>query len=433
MWGTTSAGGCDVVYRLFISHSSPSPDARQRLEFFIEELRRGVASGEQIEVLYDAEQILGGEDWRRRIAFMLHVCDGAVVLLDKAAVASRWVLAEATVVSLRHAWDERFVCVPVSFLDEPNLELAKKARSEERRRLGDSDWTVVDLPSVQFVEGSTPAEVAVAVLGVLRLAGVLDGAGTPADRLARQIQPRLADAPDDGLRELATLMRRSCPYLVPDDRRLAAYAIVHGMLSNASLCWVREQLDRFGAAFPVEDVLKILDLLSPLSLPAEASALLRRRRSSGGYAHASVCCEHPSFTVPRYVRRAHLANRPPTHFAISNTYGSFDELSANLRSQWRALQRPETDVWTDGEVDELLGGTHDVYVWVPGPVDDLVMQQLDRAYPHVAFIVHHVPRNEPTALPPNVTPLRPALTSDEEGRIRADYALATMQLDGWNS
>src|SRR4051794_32807305 len=86
--------GDSLVYRLFLSHSSQDEPSKERLRGLAEAIR-SAAPGE-IAVLYDAEQIAVADDWRKRIAFMLHMCDGAAVLLDDAAIASKWVLAEAT-------------------------------------------------------------------------------------------------------------------------------------------------------------------------------------------------------------------------------------------------------------------------------------------------------------------------------------------------
>ena len=115
-----------MVYRLFLSHSSPSDEDKQRLQDLAAAIEGAVREGEQGALRRRTN--LGGDDWRKRIAFMLHVClpwRGSA--FNEAAVESKWVLAEATVVSLRHAYDEKFVCVPVSFLDEPDLE--KSGRS----------------------------------------------------------------------------------------------------------------------------------------------------------------------------------------------------------------------------------------------------------------------------------------------------------------
>ena len=124
--GTPEATGGALVYRLFISHSSRDEPAKKRLRDLAEAIRN--AAPGQIEVLVDYEQIEVANDWRERIAFMLHMCDGAAILLDHAAIESPWVLAEATFASLRHAFHEKFACVPISFADAASSEQAESTR-----------------------------------------------------------------------------------------------------------------------------------------------------------------------------------------------------------------------------------------------------------------------------------------------------------------
>ena len=93
-------GGWLMDFRLFISHSSPTEDSRERLRELVAEIE-AKSPPTPIRVLVDMEQIAGGDDWHRRIAFMLHACHAGVVLIDDAALSSTWVLAEATFLSLR--------------------------------------------------------------------------------------------------------------------------------------------------------------------------------------------------------------------------------------------------------------------------------------------------------------------------------------------
>jgi hypothetical protein len=87
---------------------------------------------------------------------------------------------------------------------------------------------------------------------------------------------------------------------------------------------------------------------------------------------------------------------------------------------------------TDEEVDEDLRWSDGVYAFVPGPVQEDVITQLERIYEKVGFIVYHTYDDAPTALPPNVLAIRPALTADEEARIIQDYRAATVSLGGGN-
>lgn len=414
------------MYRLFLSHSSPDAPAKERLQALAAAIKNAARPGE-IEVLYDAEQIAVADEWRERIAFMLHVCDGAAVLLDEAAVESKWVLAEATFASLRHAYDKNFACVPISFLDDADLKAAQRQRQRQRDLLRESDWSVAALPDIQFAQGKDVPEIADAVVGALRAKGQLH-TNNPIDRLADDLATLLRDAPNSRVNELATEVDHGDNYLSSDRGCRAGLALVQKMLQALSLYQVRKVLDGFGLAFERSDVRKILDLLSPLVLPIEASEMLHRRRDTGGYAHASMCVENAGFFIGRYVQRAHLSRRPPPCLAIANTYGTVEELQARLRDSWRAEQSPGLPRLTDEQTDKSLKRADGVYVWVPGPVDDAVMIELETLYPTVGFIVHHTHDDAPDAWPPHLPPIRPALTADEETEIIMDYQDAMISL-----
>jgi len=408
-------------FRLFISHSSPTEESKERLRELTAKIQTTAAPQTPVRVLVDEEQIVSADDWRLRIAFMLHACHGGLVLVDDAALSSKWVLAEATFLSLRHRVGDGFVFLPVSFLDEPDLEKAKRARAEQRRFLTDTTWDVVGLSDVQYVRGKTPTEIAGQIISALRAKSTLRPMASPADRLADQLAPKFAEAGPQALRELADQMGDAGAYLTGNAQELAALAIVRHMLRCGRLTSTLHQMDQLGTAFPDTRRAEILEELSPLPVPAEAAAMLTRRRGSGGYAHASLRTGDPSFTVPRYIRRAHLACRPPGFFAIGNTFGRFDELQEYLRQEWRPrLERQRGRPPDDLEVDELLNDL-DLYVWVPGPIGTDVLAQLERAYPRIAFIIHYAQDDELATLPTGVLPVTPPLEQADENAIRVDY------------
>ena len=101
-------------FRLFVSHSTPDAE-RPRLTALVGAIE--AAAGElPLDIIYDKEQLAPGDDWRQRIAFMLHACHAAIVLLDENARNSDWVLTESIFLSLRNQVDPDFQFIPVSFL-----------------------------------------------------------------------------------------------------------------------------------------------------------------------------------------------------------------------------------------------------------------------------------------------------------------------------
>lgn len=419
-------GGGLMDFRLFISHSSPTEESKERLRELAAKIQELAAPETPIRVLVDVEQIIGADDWRQRIAFMLHACHGGVVLVDEAALASKWVLAEATFLSLRYRVGDDFVFLPVSFLDEPDLEKAKQERAKQRQFLTDTAWDVVALSDVQYARGKTPTEIANQVVSALRAKSKLQPMASPVDRLADQLAPMFADAGPGALRELADQLDDAKAYLTGNAQEMAALAIVRHMLRCGRLTSTMQQMKNLGTAFPNTRRFKILEELSPLPVPAEAAALLTRRRGTGAYAHAGLRTDIPSFTVPLYIRRAHLACYPPRYFAIGNTLGSFEELRANLRQEWR--RRPSRPL-SDLEVDERLNAPDlDLYVWVPGPIGTDVLVELEQAYPRIAFIIHYAKDAELATLPRQALPIMPSLEREDENAINVDYDAVEMSL-----
>lgn len=427
----------DVVYRLFVSHSSPTPEAKTRLRQIVDGIRAADRNGEQIEVLYDQEQIAGGDEWRRRIVFMLHVCDGGILLLDRHARESVWVRAEAMFLAFRRIWDGSFAVIPVALLDGGADTASPPAVTPGDLSFfaGDAQWAVAALPEAQFVSGRTPDDIVEGVVTALRAVGSPATAGSPAEALADQLATRMPNA-ENRLRELAARITRGRGYLRADDRRLAALAIVCDMLEHLKLTRIRGLLDTFGSSLDGRETLRILHELAPLALESRSGAILRLARSGGNYQHVTLCCTNPEWLVPLYVRRAYLAVRRPTIFAIANETGTFEEIQGRLRSGMRDQIRAGIRPLSDGAVDRHLEAgpsgredrTSDVYVYVPGLLDADVIATIGRRYPRVRLILYFPPGDEPAVLPAGLERIDPPLSAEEEDEIVVDYELATESL-----
>lgn len=416
-----------MTYRLFVSHSSTTPAASERLEELVDALR--VAGGEGLQVLCDREQIITGDDWRQRIAIMLHACSGGVVLLNKEALDSHWVLAEASFLSLRHEYDPGFACVPVSFLDQAELDeglsVRKVLRDPETGPM--ISWRVANLPAAQFAKGLDPQTIAQSIVDSLKVHGRLPSTESPAEVLGGQLAPHLTLGSAAILQELASELEERAAYFAADARTLAALAIVARVLKTGKLTEARSMIDKLGTAFPDPERELIVKELLPLQFRVDSSALFLRRRQSGGFVHTGVSCHHPQFTIPTYLRRAYLTGAQPTLLTLSNDHGSFDELQAALRDRWREAEHEDSLLGppTDDEVDlELAEPERLVYAAIPGPVDENVMGQLDDAYPRVGFIVHQARSEVAQPLPRQVIPILPELVEGDERRIIKDYETA---------
>jgi hypothetical protein len=414
-------------FRLFVSHSTPSAEL-PRLLAMVEAIK-GAAGDDQVEVIFDKEQIQPGDDWRRRIAFMLHACHAAIVLLDENARNSDWVLTEAIFLSLRNQIDPQFQLIPVSLLppEESTAESldARAARARERARFGEGTWRVVDLGRLQQARGATPQELGDLVVEALRTRGNLVPHRSPVDRLALQLAVHFGGIPDALLDLVIDEVNWEGVYLQPDRSTQAAMAITGKLIGDGRLSEIRDALDALGSAITTDRILAILDGVAPLPLDPRAAALLTRRRSgSTGCMHASIQTGYANLTVPWYIARAYLAGRPKV-MPINNADASFESLQVDLREAWRLQNRRLGEV-SDADVDAQLRSTPR-YVTLPGPLDPEVLGRLDATYPGISFVTfgtHEIG----LPLPPNVVELVPRLDPEREKEIIDDYLAATDSL-----
>jgi hypothetical protein len=133
--------------RVFVSHSSRTPDALGRLEALVKSLRSGKNG---VEVLYDKELITAGARWREVIHAMLAECDAAIILVTPDALRSPWVLKEAIILRWRHDRDPNFQLFVSADVDRAELQ---------KNRL----WDPIDLPEIQFLPSGSAADKAASV------------------------------------------------------------------------------------------------------------------------------------------------------------------------------------------------------------------------------------------------------------------------------
>jgi hypothetical protein len=377
-----------------------------------------------IEVIYDKTWIEPGDEWRRRIAFMLHAYHAAVVLADERALASKWVLTEAIYLSLRNQIDPQFQFIPISFLPtegEAGTAKARAARAEERAKFAEGPWGVVDLGRLQQARGATRQQIAALVVAALRSKGQLVPHQSPVDRLALQLATSFGGISDALLDAVITELGEDPGYAQTDRSIRVAMAITRDLIENGKLSRIRRVLDPLGLALPDDRLLAVLEALAPLPLDAKAAALLTRKRARGpGCVHVRIYSTQPARTVPWYIARANLAGRPKV-MPLNNADATFATLQADLRAAWKR-HNPRLGDLTEAEIDEQLRATPR-YVTLPGTIDAEVLDQLDAAYPAISFVMFDTQEID-RPLPPNVIELDPRLEPHREKEIIRDYRIA---------
>lgn len=178
--------------RLFISHTSKTPSASERLD-----LLREAFAAHQFDVIVDRDHLQPGDEWRREIYTWLGLCDVAVVLIAPRALdpANPWVAREATILMWRRALDPSFIVVPV-LVD--GVELGDLEQGPFR------DLLLSEVQGEIIADDGSDEWIA-------RLAGQLAAKATacapaPVSALARPVAEQLRGVDPDVLREAAAMI-----------------------------------------------------------------------------------------------------------------------------------------------------------------------------------------------------------------------------------
>jgi hypothetical protein len=183
--------------RIFISHSSKEPTAEEFRDKLAERLRE-----KKYRVLLDKDDIELNRDWRSTINTWVGACDAAVLLLSQAALKSRYVAYEASLMSYRHTQEQgRFKLFPVYLAPVTEKKIANSL-------LGPSGVADVEaIPGgvpledaiehiLQYLEEHVSSPESVAERHARRLCGLIKDVGTvelqaAADRMGKDLEPWL--------------------------------------------------------------------------------------------------------------------------------------------------------------------------------------------------------------------------------------------------
>ena len=205
---------------VFLSHSSNkdpgellADDPRLRRLLRARAVREAIVSrlADDFDVWLDVDRVRPADPWRLEIYRALHRCSAAVLLLDDDALASPWVLQEATILNFRGRLNPGFVLVPVL------VDGGSSSRLEE------GVWRPLALREVQALKNDAPADIAERVAERLgNLAGPNDpGIENWLNRLVGRLRPVARDYPE--------LMDEACKPLTVCTEDWAA--------DNASAVW----------------------------------------------------------------------------------------------------------------------------------------------------------------------------------------------------
>jgi TIR domain len=404
--------------RVFVSHSSHSPDEKDRLEAIVSSLQKGE---DRVDVLYDKAMINGGDEWRKAISALLWECDAAIVLLTSGALESGWVLREAAFLRSRYDRNPDFKLLVWTDIGRAELKSNKL-------------WNPLDLTEIQFVSGSSASEIAASVKKILApLAAQLQP--TPLDLLAEDIVNCLPTGLKLHLQAALNSLGEQIPIEIGEQSQRLAYGIARWMLRQPppALKRVAQTLAMLGNGLPSAKAISILELLAPMWVdPHTAAWFVLADWRNPSCRDVAIVCAKPLTTLKQCVYCANMPDVRPPYLLLNNITGGAqsDDVAQQLRTLLRpCLKRGSGPAPDDAAIDDFLNGiNYRIYVALELPNDPEVTKALQSLYKRVTF-VFYVPRDRypPDSAPPlpdGVGWVVPPLDPYTEAEMDKDYSTA---------
>jgi hypothetical protein len=341
--------------KVFLSHSSHDEAATRMLEAL-----EAALEAANYDVLLDKTDLKPGMEWPDEIRTWINTCHAAVVVLSEAAIASAWVLSEATVLMQRRFSQPSFVLVPV-FLPPVTGDSLKGAEK----------WTPIDLHRVQGITCDDADAIAEDLLERLEPVMARYGPRSPTHALEVELAERLRQLGDKALADVAETLGLDLSVWVFDDKPTV---VAQRMLDSKlpALYDAADLLKRLGGS--PRTGLEVYKLAAPYAwVPAEAVGQLIELAAARSFGLNST----KPLTCRMYVRRARH-----TWKTVELTGGWSEEIVNEVLQETRSAVKdalgydPEEDV-SDQVLDAELRAqpadrTHFLIVPYPAPDAEVV-------------------------------------------------------------
>jgi len=353
---------------IFISHSAKDPAARQLLA------RLYTALDKDFEVLLDRKRLHANNEWRKELNTWIGLCQGAVALLSKDALDSRWVLKETTNLGYRREMDDRFILIPILV---PPVDAATLAQG---------DFAPLELGAIQAATGKVD-EIVDEVLETLKPLKDATEHRAPLRKVERAIGKLLF--------ELSQIER--APVLQAANilgtrllwRSDETYAVqLARLLLSADLEQTIQVLQFLADSIPGsgKKLVQVLNLLSPFWVDPDAVSELPRMNTRPRRQRAvKVNGVMYPFTGKNYIRRASVDKEPIVatvtlpagwqEVSLANKVDLLvDEILRQLQLGFEDDERPNA-----AEIERrlrLLEAREPMFVLVPKDFDEDVLSML---------------------------------------------------------
>src|SRR5262245_55797144 len=300
---------------VFVSHSSQDEGLTDAL---CERLQFAAPACEPVcRTLVDNTALVPGKEWPKQIHEFMAKCHAAVVLLTEQAVASPWVLKEATILAWRASVDENFYLFVVQ---GPGVTETRMAEERFGPLLLDS------IQKIQLCRDGQPTvdDIEKAAARIRETMGCRAVSDTPFERLAGGLADLFGKVGDKTLSQVAEKIRIESLAWRPDrDQRTQYVEEIARRIICESLGQYRgiaEPVDELSATTPAGPVKQILAIAAPRWVDLAAAGQLPQLATKPRRAAIINGSHVAEFTADMYVRRAHpLSNK----FRIIQASGGF--------------------------------------------------------------------------------------------------------------
>lgn len=366
--------------RVFISHSSDDAALAAAVE-------QGLAQTAGIQVLIDRSGLEPGRGWRRDLHEWMARCGAAVVLLTPAVLERpKWVLKEAIVLGWRFDLEADFRLL---FALAPGVE---------HQDFLDKGFGLAQFGEPQLLK--TPAALADVPALVAEVASVLpaEQPRTPFDDLADLLSRTMQVA--DPLGATYPVLARQLGLLTPatygpDKRAQLADEVARAIVRGRDDLLALDKLVEVLAPWDKEPRLKVLQMLRPYWVDAQAAAMLLRRArqpaEAGGPGAVVIAGDAVAeFTAETYVRRAYNTDLGAFRMAAAVSLEGGDlqgeirrELCQHARAENWVLRSTKSD---DIVVQKLRGVPFLIVVPLTELPDPATIVALRNEFPRAVFI-----------------------------------------------
>lgn len=396
---------------VFISHSARTdPDAYPVLKVIEAYLKKN-----GFDVFVDETRIEGGEPWRNCLHTWMGHCHGAIVLLTKKALSSRWTLKEATILSWRQSLSGgKFPLLPV-FLGLSSGDLAK---SEE--------FSPLNLNEIEALKNLNGAKLCRALVKHLAPLRTLE-ARTPQREMEEKIAEWLSQVSRPALlNKVADNLGEDLGGWNPKRDLPSKVAM---LLLQAPFEKLVDGLDPLVGAIPGESLRLIVEMLQGSWVDRElAGGLALVARKAQGTRVAALNASQQEFTTKAIIARAKGGYPPWLFVCLSSAAG--EDLVGSLKAQVRAAFEKLLVTKNPGIIDLFMQKREKrepMVIVLPPPEteqslpDDADVEALLRAYPLCTLLVMTGASLPPDNKLTNVQRLRPHLRPREEDEAYTSF------------